>query len=166
LIPFTQRFEDGKGADTDLPDKLRAEHAGVLAWAMRGCMEWMEHGLGSSTAVERATAAYRAETDVIDRFFADECVFGPEYSIPKKELFEAWEGWCEGEGEDAGSQVRFTRVMSEKGALKGFAETKYCGTRVWRGVSTVPNPPHEPNLPHEKDLQTGGGKRECGAGFL
>jgi putative DNA primase/helicase len=35
LIPFTQRF-DGKKADPKLPDKLRDELPGVLAWAVEG----------------------------------------------------------------------------------------------------------------------------------
>src|SRR5215204_3298752 len=74
LIPFTQRFEDDKGADPKLPAKLREELPGVLAWAVRGCLEWVEGGLGSAAAVEAATAAYRAETDVIERFFEDVCL--------------------------------------------------------------------------------------------
>jgi putative DNA primase/helicase len=37
LIPFTQRF-DGKKADPDLPEKLRKELPGVLAWAVTGCV--------------------------------------------------------------------------------------------------------------------------------
>jgi putative DNA primase/helicase len=39
LIPFTQRFEDGKGADPKLPAKLREELPGVLAWAVKGCVD-------------------------------------------------------------------------------------------------------------------------------
>jgi putative DNA primase/helicase len=115
LIPFTQRF-DGKKADPKLPTKLREELPGVLAWAVRGCVEWGQYGLGTSAAVERATSAYRAETDVvIDRSFEDACVFGPDKRITKKGLFEAWEEWCDAEGEDPGKQNSFTRVMRERG---------------------------------------------------
>jgi putative DNA primase/helicase len=55
LIPFTKRFE-GKGADTDLPEKVREELPGVLAWAVMGCVEWYQHGLGTAAAVEATTA--------------------------------------------------------------------------------------------------------------
>jgi len=134
LIPFTQRFT-GKDADTKLPEKLREELPGVLAWAVRGCVDWWEHGLGSSKAVEAATSAYRAETDVIDRFFADECVFGPEERVTKKRLYAAWEEWCEGEGEDPGKQNGFTRIMSERGVVKNFKDArKRDGERVWKGI--------------------------------
>jgi putative DNA primase/helicase len=182
LIPFTQRFEDGKGADTKLPEKLREELPGVLTWAVRGCVEWHEHGLGTSAAVEAATAAYRSETDVIDRFFSDVCVFGPKQEVGKKALYEAWESWCIDEGADAGSQVKFTRVMAERGVVRGFAEAKVRGTRLWRGIGLVgkeggvvspdsgeqsknvsengpidsQNLPPEPNLPPKKSLQKGG----------
>jgi putative DNA primase/helicase len=118
LIPFNQRF-DGKKADEDLPEKLRAELPGVLAWAVMGCVEWNQHGLGSAAAVEAATAAYPEETDVIERFFDDACVFGLEERVGKRELFEAWEAWCE-EGVESGSQVKFTRVMGERGGREKF----------------------------------------------
>jgi P4 family phage/plasmid primase-like protien len=39
LIPFDQRF-DGKDADPKLPQTLREELPGVLAWAVLGCVEW------------------------------------------------------------------------------------------------------------------------------
>jgi putative DNA primase/helicase len=58
LIPFNKRF-DGAGADTDLPEKLRKELPGVLAWAVMGCVEWYQNGLGTAAVVEAATAAYR-----------------------------------------------------------------------------------------------------------
>lgn len=35
LVPFAQRFE-GSRRDSNLPDKLRAEYPGTLAWAIEG----------------------------------------------------------------------------------------------------------------------------------
>src|SRR5215208_5596581 len=134
LIPFTQRFEDGKGADPKLPAKLREELPGVLAWAVRGCLEWVEGGLGSAAAVEAATAAYRAETDVIERFFEDVCVFGPGYRVGKKDLFEAYEAWCTENGEGTLSQNMFSRVLGERGVVKDFEEGKSYGIRVWKRI--------------------------------
>ena len=150
LIPFTQRFEDGKGAETKLPEKLREELPGVLAWAVRGCVEWDQHGLGTAAAVERATAKYRAETDVIERFFEDACVFGPEYKITRKELFEAYEAWCEENGESPLPQRSFTSTMLERGAVKNFAEGTVQRKRGWHGISSAENPSR---TPPEKDVQ-------------
>src|SRR5215212_7070141 len=107
LIPFTQRF-DGKKADPNLPEKLREELSGILSWAVLGCVQWFEHGLGTARAVDEATAEYREETDVVDRFFDDRCVFGPDEWVGKADLFEAWESWCIDEGVDPGKQNSFT----------------------------------------------------------
>jgi putative DNA primase/helicase len=164
LIPFNQRFE-GKRADADLPEKLREELPGVLAWAVMACVEWWQHGLGSAAAVEAATAAYRAETDVLDRFFDDACVFGPDERVSKKGLYEAWVDWCEEEGVNPETQTTFTKKVAERGGLKNFEEGKVGGIRVWKGLnvrSSAPNDPSPDKVPHEKSLQTGG-KREFGA---
>jgi phage/plasmid-associated DNA primase len=88
-------------------------------------------------------------------------VFGPTLEIGKKALFEAWESWCMDEGQDPGSQVKFTRVMGERGVVKNFSEKKVNGTRVWRGISTENMPPN-PKVPPEKPLQTGGSSNPRG----
>jgi putative DNA primase/helicase len=146
LIPFTQRF-DGKKADTALPQKLRDELSGILTWAVRGCLEWGREGLGTAAAVEAATAQYREETDIIDRFFADVCTFGPELTVGKKELFEAWESWALEEGVEAGKQVGFSRVMKERGVVKGFRETRTEKGRFWEGIAVISDKPVMDDLP-------------------
>jgi putative DNA primase/helicase len=161
LIPFEQRFP-GKDADTSLPDKLREELSGVLAWAVQGCLEWVQSGLGSAAAVDPATSAYRAETDVTERFFQDECVFTPGASVTKKGLFEAWENWCIDNGEEAGKQNGFTRTMGERGVVKNFREGFDAkGTRVWRGIglkSDSTTPPSEKVTVPEKSCKHEGGE--------
>jgi putative DNA primase/helicase len=143
LIPFNQRFT-GKDADTKLPAKLREEFAGILAWAVRGCVAWVEGGLGTSAAVDAATAEYRAETDVTQRFLTDRCVFGPEYRITRKGLFEAWEKWAIEEGVDSGTQTSFTKLISERAKTLKLEDKKAKGgTRYWLGIglqSADPDP--------------------------
>src|SRR5215212_5048710 len=143
LIPFNKRFA-GKGADTDLPEKLREELPGVLAWAVMGCVEWYQHGLGSAPAVERATAAYRAETDVLERFMSERCEFGPDKSVTKADLYEAYEQWCSEEDEEPKTIKAFGSIMKEKGAVLNFKESKNNKSRIWKGIGlrgSVPLPP-------------------------
>ena len=168
LIPFKQRFE-GKGADKKLPEKLREELSGVLAWAVRGCVEWGHHGLGSAAVVERATAEYRAETDIIERFFEAVCVFGPEYRVPRKDLFEAYEAWCLENGEGSLSQNMFSRVISERGVVKNFGEGKVHGIRIWKGIGlqkVPPNPPFLKKCPPRKSPANTGVVKRLGGTFL
>jgi putative DNA primase/helicase len=116
LIPFKKRFE-GTGADTDLPEKLRAELPGVLAWAVMGCVECYQHGLGTAEAVEKATAAYRTATDPVERFLDEMCVVGEGLKVEKQEMYDAYERWCITEDEEPKTPKSFTGMMKEKGGV-------------------------------------------------
>jgi putative DNA primase/helicase len=51
------------------PAKLQAEQSGILAWAVRGCLEWQRlHSLGVPTEVRVARASYRQDMDTIAAF--------------------------------------------------------------------------------------------------
>jgi putative DNA primase/helicase len=130
LIPFEQRFK-GKAADTKLPAKLREEFSGVLAWAVRGCVEWGNGGLGSSKAVDAATAEYRTETDVTERFLTERCVFGPDHTITRKALFEAWEKWAIEEGVEQGTQTSFSKLIRERAKTLKLEDKKPKVDRVF-----------------------------------
>ncbi len=66
LVPFDARVDPDK-VDTHLGDKLLDEAPGILAWAVRGCLQWQESGITVPAKVMEATADYRAEMD----YFAD-----------------------------------------------------------------------------------------------
>ena len=61
MIPFLQQFT-GDRDDKELLAKL-LELPGILAWAVRGCLEWQKVGLGLPTSVSEATREYREECD-------------------------------------------------------------------------------------------------------
>jgi putative DNA primase/helicase len=159
LIPFNKRFS-GENADTDLPDKLREELPGVLAWAVMGCVEWYQHGLGTAEAVEKATAAYRTETDPIERFMSERCEFGPKKTITKADLYEAYEQWCADEDELPKTIKSFGSIMKEKGVVLNFVEAKSGSVRIWRGIGvreSVPTPPSgTQSVPTQKSCKKGG----------
>ncbi|MBV9452643.1 MAG: hypothetical protein JOZ19_00760 [Rubrobacter sp.] len=67
LVPFDVRIPSGE-VDRELPEKLKAELPGILAWAVRGCLDWQKNGLGEPEEVRAATEAYRAEMDVLVAF--------------------------------------------------------------------------------------------------
>lgn len=62
LLPFVEQFS-GSRRDEGLLDKLRAELPGVLAWCVRGSIEWYAKGLAAPPTVRAATEAYRADSD-------------------------------------------------------------------------------------------------------
>src|SRR5262249_34700305 len=50
LVPFTVTIPKSD-RDKTLPEKLRAELPGILAWAVRGCLEWRVKGLAPPDSV-------------------------------------------------------------------------------------------------------------------
>ena len=61
LLPFERQFvekptaENERLIDYELPEKLKAEYPGILAWAVRGCLKWQAEGLQPPERVRAAT---------------------------------------------------------------------------------------------------------------
>ena len=128
LVPFLQRF-DGERRDKQLPEKLKAERAGILAWAVRGCLEWQRIGLNPPPSVCSATEDYRSSEDIFGRFIADCCVVNKSTAVKFAELYERFEKWAE----DAGEFLPSKRVVGAWLEDNGFE--KYSANGRWyRGL--------------------------------
>ncbi|MDQ6794342.1 MAG: phage/plasmid primase, P4 family [Chloroflexota bacterium] len=130
LIPFTVTIPDAE-QDRNLPEKLRAEAAGVLSWAVRGCLDWQAHGLDEPEEVLAATAAYREEMDVLGGFLTDCCLVDPRAKESAASLYQAYEGWANAAGERAVSKRTFGRLLGER----GFTDTRTERARMWTGLA-------------------------------
>jgi putative DNA primase/helicase len=128
LVPFKVRFWDKqKGehgpeelrADKDLGSKLRAEFPGILAWCVRGCLEWQASGLEAPNTVREASSMYRNRHDLIGAFLADCCAIGTQHQVGATELYVAYTYWCNEHDETILSQRRFGGAMSERGFQRG-----------------------------------------------
>ena len=114
LVPFTQRFE-GSQIDKRLPDKLRDERAGILAWLVRGCLDWQQHGLNPPEAVSTATDEYRCGEDIIGRFVRDNCQNIRNGAVRFAELFTRLEKWTEDTGDFCPSKRKVGAWLLEQG---------------------------------------------------
>jgi P4 family phage/plasmid primase-like protien len=123
--------------DKRLPEKLRGEVPGVLAWIIRGCLDWRREGLPPPEEVRQATKAYRSEMDVLAAFLADCCVRGEDEEAFAGDLWGAWKRWSEETGEQTGSRKRFGGGLAERGFLN-HRDSK-TGRKVWSGLSLRPN---------------------------
>jgi len=132
LVPFTETLPPAE-QDKRLPDKLRGEAVGILAWAVEGCLEWRREGLQAPEAVREATGAYRAEMDVLGSFLRECCELGPEYNVAAKDLYGAYKFWCEDNGERPETQRRFGSRLTERGGFERYRGGADGGHR-WRGV--------------------------------
>lgn len=125
LVPFSVTIPPHE-RDKHLKQKLLAELPGILAWAVRGCLEWQRVGLNPPAEVLAATASYRAESDVLGAFLAD-CtttepppvadgeLFAGEVRATVKELRNAYQAWCLENGERPISSAAFGRSLDERG---------------------------------------------------
>lgn len=86
--------------DTELPDRLRSELPGILAWAIRGCMEWQAVGLAPPASVLEERDRYRAQSDPLGDFLRDMCRSGEGLRVAKAELYEVYASWMSGSGKD------------------------------------------------------------------
>ncbi len=136
LIPWAVTIPPAE-QDRKLPEKLRAELPGVLAWIVRGCSAWQREGLQAPEEVRQATKAYRAEMDVLAAFLADCCLRDEDETASASELWGAWKRWCEETGEQAGTQKRFGGRLAERGFLNH--RDSRTGRKVWSGLALRSN---------------------------
>jgi putative DNA primase/helicase len=132
LIPFTTRIPDEK-QDKHLEDKLKAEASGILNWLLEGTCRWRQGGLKAPAVILSATDEYRGEMDVIGNFLKECCLQKPEVSIRIRELFKAYQEWCDENNEHAVSE----RFLSLRLNEMGFERTRTADARYWSGLALL-----------------------------
>ena len=118
LIPWAVTVPPAE-RDRKLPERLRDELPGVLAWVIRGCIEWHSEGLQAPDEVRRATSEYRAEMDVLRDFFAERCVVAEDAWAMADELLAAYDRWRLPNNERELTRTKFGRMLVERGFAKG-----------------------------------------------
>jgi putative DNA primase/helicase len=102
--------------DKALAGKLMAEAAGILAWIVRGAVEWYRDGLGAAAAVTDATRMYRDSESIVGQFIADECITGPDRKQTAAKLYKHFRQYRTDAGEGfIPSQKRFAKSMERLG---------------------------------------------------
>jgi putative DNA primase/helicase len=158
LIPFTQRF-DGDRQDPRLPEKLRAEMPGVLAWMVEGCLEWQEHGLGEPESVREATDQYRAEMDTLAAFIEDRCVVREGSVAPATPLYKQYQMWCDDAGEKPETQKMFGMRLRERGFVSDkIKRGPHKDRKGWFGIGLRADHP-DPEDPEDSNDEPSGGPR-------
>lgn len=134
LIPFTASFEGAP--DLLMPEKLRNELPGILAWAVRGCLDWQAHGLGLPWAVAEATEEYRKEEDTLGTFLSEKTVKDPDIVASASILYEAYKLWAKSSGYDhpmtAGT---FKKALEERGYIQSRNERG----NFWKHLRLIPD---------------------------
>jgi putative DNA primase/helicase len=145
LIPFGVTIPRAE-QDPRLPEKLRDELPGILAWLVRGCLRWQREGLGEPAVVTAATNTYKDEMDTLAAFLSDRCVIEAGAEEGATALFNAYKAWCADANETAGTQKVFGGKLGERGFEKQRKEhgMVYFGIRLARPRLNVPEPMNHP----------------------
>src|SRR5262249_32676277 len=120
-----------------LPEKLKAELPGILAWAVQGCLDWQRYGLGEPDEVRKATSDYQCEQDTVQGFIGECCVVHPDVRVKASLLLEAYHGW-------SGDRLRSVQAFGQRLGEKGFQSKRgHGGGYFWHGIGLPSTPAGE-----------------------
>jgi len=132
LVPFKVVIPPEK-RDRQLPEKLKAERPGILAWLVRGCLDWQKYGLGEPKAVVEATSNYACDEDTLGQFVSECCEVNEHLKVKASDLVEVYREWS---GDKRMSTRRMTQMLVERGV------EKYRNNGVWySGIGVLANGP-------------------------
>jgi putative DNA primase/helicase len=130
LLPFLQKFE-GAAKDAKLPEKLKAEAPGIMAWAIEGARKWYADGLAIPGKVEDASRDYMAEHDDIAMWIEECCKIDSGTHARSSDLYASFRRWKQSRGEHEPSQT----VWGEKMTLvSGLRKVKMAGIMTLKGI--------------------------------
>jgi putative DNA primase/helicase len=136
-IPFTHKVEK---PDQTLKDRLAnplIAGPAVLAWAVRGCLEWQQGGLRAPVVIQEAIETYRTEMDPLEDFYDTSCEFGDRdnFWVKSETLYSAYRIWAHSRGmreKDISTQKMLTtRLVNRRGCEP---DLKYNVGRIVRGI--------------------------------
>jgi putative DNA primase/helicase len=127
LVPFTITISEEE-KDKQLLDKLKGEMPGILAWAVRGCLQWQRGGLGEPDEVRQATAEYQSEQDSVGEFIRACCFEHREAKCIASALLEAYQKW-------SGDRQMTSKAMAKRLERKGYHKSRgHAGYTYWHGL--------------------------------
>jgi len=116
-IPWPVQIPE-QDRDLHLKERLWAEASGILAWIVRGAMQWFDQGrLIRPTEIVEAAKGERQRQDVVGSFIRDCCDVAPELYDEARVLYASYKEWTEGSA-DAITQTRFGRELEGRGYAK------------------------------------------------
>lgn len=144
LVPFKRFFAEHE-RDHYLGQKLRAEAEGIVAWAVRGSIEWYRSGLGDPASVVNATRNYRETADALSGYFPDGPLVRGEATdfVVGSDAYKLYEQWCDDEAlpmKERWSRRAFYGAMEERGLEKMKREQGICLFGAKLAAESVPEP--------------------------
>lgn len=132
VVPFDVKIPPAQ-QNLKLPQLLKAEREGILAWIVEGCRLWRASGrLHPPEQVLLAVEDYREEMDVLGQFIAERCTTSEHAKVGSTQIYKAFQLWLQVHGEAPIAHRDFTRRMQDR----GFRLAKR-GTKVLHGIALL-----------------------------
>jgi putative DNA primase/helicase len=145
LVPFEVTIPEPE-RDPNLPEKLRAELPGILAWAVRGCLDWQREGLDEPEEIRAATEEYREDMDPLQEFFEEWCLFREDHWTTSADIRGAYQGWAQ----KAGERPLDWHMVAARLKERGCREKRRHQGRGWQGIelyTPIPDDSDDPDEP-------------------
>jgi len=118
VLPFLWRIPADK-KDKMLPEKLKAEAAGILQWAIEGYKLYKTEGLEMTNTMEEAKKDYQKSCDILSDFINDWCILDdPQSETFTLNLYQHFEKYVEETGSYKMSMKKFSQSLVERGFTK------------------------------------------------
>ncbi len=149
LFPFELSFVDREPktenefrSDPQLGKKLEAILPNILAWIVRGCLEWQKQGrLIRPTVVKEAVDKYQRDEDALGDFIEQCCIVGPDFKVTAADIYSVFEPWW------IKNVSKFVPKQRKFGEWLGKRFTKVKKGIVWyHGVGLVENDEDADNM--------------------
>ena len=132
VLPFKSQVTTG--VDKDLPAKLKKEAPGILAWAVRGALQWGKEGLADKSLFDVEKNRWREQSDTVGRFFHECCqIVAPDQSVQAGVLLARYQQWCITKAEKPCTPDVFKARMIELNITQKRTKT----VRLWLGIQLV-----------------------------
>ena len=138
LVEFGIRYvENPSGPNERLPDKnllekLKREESGILAWLIRGCLNWQSQGLMLPTSILMATSKYRDEEDRLLLFIEERCIEASHATAGGDDLYNAYKAWCKHNQLSMMSGTMFGREMGKR-----YQKTRTSSRMIYEGIGIL-----------------------------
>jgi putative DNA primase/helicase len=121
VVPFPKLEKE---PERDLKDKIKAEGAGILNWALEGLGRLKDRGVFSVPAsVREATADFQKTNDIPALFVKEAGILSENDRVQAAELYKAYARWCEDNGHKPQSSTsiaqHWRRLGFEKRIIRG-----------------------------------------------
>lgn len=112
-IPFTEKFDGGtRTPDIHLPDKIRAEAAGIFNWAIEGRDRLRRKGVFTNPEPCRELArTFTAASSPVSQFLDACCDVGGTQATAEDALFAVFRAWARENSVSPGARIRFAHNL-------------------------------------------------------